>query len=153
NDQVGVERDRPPEGLAGLASAGRVVEGEERGGRVGAGQVAASAVQRFAETERRFASVDVQLDPALAVTESRLERIDDALAPVPLGADAVEHDGDDAVVRAELRVFQRNGPSPFEHTAEAGLLQRLPQRLRADAAHATRKAEEHLLASGSGDQR
>ena len=153
NDQVGVDLHRPPEALAGLASADRVVEGEERGGRVGAGQVAAGAVQRFAEAERLFASVDVQLDPALAVTERRLERIDDALAPVPLGADAVEHDGDDAVVRAELRVFQRNGPSPFEHTAEAGLLQRLPQRLRADATHATRKAEEHLLASGSGDQR
>src|SRR5207245_7690638 len=150
NDQVGVDRHRPPETLAGRASADRVVEGEERGGRVGAGQIAAGAVERFTEAERLFVSVDVQLDPALAVTERRLERVDDALAPVPLGEDAVEHDGDDAIVRAELRVFQRNGPSPFEHTAEAGLLQRLPQRLRADATHATMNADEHLLAPGSG---
>ena len=110
-------------------------------------------MERFAEAERLFVAVDVQLDAPLAVPNRRLERVDDALAAVPLDADAVQHDGDDAIVRAELRLFKDDGASILEDAPESRFLKCLPQRLRAHGAHAAGEAEEHLLALGGGDER
>ena len=95
-------------------------------------------------------------DLALAVAQRRLQRVHDALAPVRLDPQAVEHDRDHAVLGVEPRLLDAHRQAALEHAPEARLLERLahdPRRdLRPDAVREASRALERpeaLAASAS----
>ena len=152
--QLRVDRHRAPEALAGLAGAHRVVEGEERGRRVAVADVAARAVQRGAEAARLRFALDVHGELALAVAQRRLERVHDPLALAGLDPETVEHDRDDAVLRVEPRLLDRDHDTSLEHAPEAGLLEGLAHHADPDLApDPVRERDEGRLARSTGDER
>jgi hypothetical protein len=82
-------------------------------------------VEGLAEAAGDGLPLDSQLDPPLAVAERRLERVDDPLALAALDRDPVEDDRDHAVLRAEARVLDPDGPAVLQHPPEPRLLEGL----------------------------
>ncbi len=152
--QLGVDRHRAPEALAGLAGAEGVVEREERRGGIGVCEIARRAVERGAEAARPRLALDVQRDLSLAVAQRGLERVHDPLALVRFDAQSVEHDREHALLGCQARVLDAHGLAALEHAPEAGLLERLAHdRGRDLAADAVRERNERVAARGLGQQR
>ena len=147
--QLGVDRHRAPEALAGRAGADGVVEREEGRRGVGVGDVAARAVQRLAEAAGLALAGDAQLDAPLAVSQRALDRVDDPLAFLALDHDPVEHDRDDAVLGMEPGVLDADGLALLQHAPQPRLLEGLAHDLRRHLrADAVREAHERAAALG-----